>query len=190
VEQQSLAAAFSKKDRETLKRHLLAHCWNDQKHTITGLLCCAGRHEQDWSADYRLYSSNIDQSALFKPIVDRASRMTPANKPIVLCVDDSLMKKSGHHIQQAGYYRDPLGPSFHVNLIYALRFIQVSMAIPDPNYIRGYRTIPVAGSVVVKAPKDATDKQREAYSPSTRALELLGQLNNLEFGMVILLQIT
>ena len=140
------------------------------------MLCCAGRYEQDWSADYRLYSGRLDQQALFKPIINRAAKMTPENEPIVLCVDDSLMKKTGRHIQQAGYYRDPLGPAFHTNLIYALRFVQVSMALPDPNYIRSYRTIPVAGSIIVKAPKDATDAQREAYTPSTKALELLDQI--------------
>lgn len=160
----------------TLQRHLRTHCWNDQRHTITGLLSCAGRYEQDWSSDYRLHSSTMDPRALFKPIIERVSMMTPKDQPVVVCVDDSLMKKSGRHIQQAGYYRDPLGPPFHTNLIYALRFVQISMATPDPNYIRGHRTIPVGGNIIVKASKDATDEQREAYSPSMCALELLDQV--------------
>jgi hypothetical protein len=175
VEQQSLATP-SANDQAVLARHLLTHCWDDRRHTITGLLCCAGRLEQDWSADYRLYSHDIDARKLFAPIIERACRMTAPDEPIILCVDDSLMKKTGRKIKQAGYYRDPLGPAFHTNLIYALRFVQMSIGVSDPNYRRGYRTIPVAGSIIVKPPKDATEEERTDHSPSTCAIQLLGEV--------------
>jgi hypothetical protein len=154
----------------------MAHCWTDRNHTITNLICCAGRHDKDWSADYRLYSRDLDQQALFKPIVQRSAKLTASSAPIILCVDDSQMKKTGRQIKEAGYYRDPLGPKFHTNLIYALRFVQMSIAVPDESYVRTHRTIPVAASVIVKLPKDASEASRTENSPSMHALNLLRQV--------------
>ncbi len=166
---------MSESDSVILKRHLSAHCWSEC-HTITGLLRCEHRYDHDWSADYRLYSRGIDTQGLFKPIIRRLSSTISQDKPLILCVDDSLIKKTGKHIMEAGYYRDPLGPAFNVNLIYALRFVQISMAVPDKAYIRAYRTIPVAAEVIIKPPKDIDREQRYEYSPSMHAVNLLNQI--------------
>ena len=150
----------------------MGHCFNDQRHTITGLLSCAGRLNDDWSADYRMYD-DVDNQRLFEPIVQRIRRTIPAEASLILSVDDTLLKKTGRQVAMAGWYRDPLGPAFHTNLIYALKMVQVSMAVPDEQYIRRFRTIPVAGEILPKAPKDATDVERKAYSPSHCALREL-----------------
>jgi len=150
----------------------MGHCFNDQRHTITGLLSCAGRLNDDWSADYRMYD-DVDNQRLFEPIVQRIRRTITAEASLILSVDDTLLKKTGQQVAMAGWYRDPLGPAFHTNLIYALKMVQVSMAVPDEQYIRRFRTIPVAGEILPKAPKDATDVERKAYSPSHCALRQL-----------------
>ncbi len=150
----------------------MGHCFTDQRHTITGLLGCAGRLDDDWSADYRMYDT-IDNPRLFEPILQRIRRTIPAEAPLILSVDDTLLKKTGQQVAMAGWYRDPLGPAFHTNLIYALKMVQMSMAVPDEHYIRRFRTIPVAGTIVPKAPKDATDAERKATSPSHCALQQL-----------------
>jgi hypothetical protein len=170
-----MEAGLSESDSAILKRHLSAHCWSDQ-HTITGLLRSGHRYYQDWSADYRLYSKDIDTQGLFKPIIRILSSTIAEDEPLILCVDDSLIKKTGKRIMEAGYYRDPLGPAFHVNLMYALRFVQISMAVPDEEYIRAYRTIPVAAEVIGKPPKDIDREQRYEYSPSMHAINLLNQI--------------
>ena len=167
---------MSGSDSIILKRHLSAHCWSEQ-HTITGLLRSDQRYDQDWSADYRLYSKEIDTQGLFRPVIERLSNSIPQDKPLILCVDDSLIKKTGRHIMEAGYYKDPLGPAFHVNLVYALRFVQISMAVPDQAYIRAYRTIPVGAKVIVKPPKEFDREQRSEYSPSMHAIDLLNKIS-------------
>ena len=63
-------AATSPRHASRLLQHMLAHTLCLQKHTITSLLCAAGRLHHDWSADYRLYASDkIDSQALFLPIL-------------------------------------------------------------------------------------------------------------------------
>jgi hypothetical protein len=166
---------LSGSDSIILKRHLSAHCWSEQ-HTITGLLRSDQRYDQDWSTDYRLYSKEIDKQGLFRPVIQRLSNSIPQDKPLILCVDDSLIKKTGRHIMEAGYYKDPLGPAFHVNLVYALRFVQISMAVPDQAYIRAYRTIPVGAKVIIKPPKEFDREQRSEYSPSMHAIYLLNKI--------------
>jgi hypothetical protein len=47
-----------------------------------------------------------------------------------VAVDDTRLKKTGRSIPQAQYHRDPLSPPFHVNLIWALRFLQASVLLP------------------------------------------------------------
>ena len=49
-----------------LHAHVLAQLLCLGRHTVTGLLCTAGRPFQDWSADYRLYArGRVDPDALF-----------------------------------------------------------------------------------------------------------------------------
>ena len=102
----------------------MGHCFNDQRHTITGLLSCAGRLHDDWSADYRMYD-DVDNPRLFEPILQRIGHTTPAEDSLILSVDDTLLKKTGRQVAMAGWYRDPLGPAFHTNLIYALKMAQM-----------------------------------------------------------------
>lgn len=109
---------------------------------MTGLLGTSGRLFCDWSADYRMYSfKRIEPQKLFAP-VRRAltGRLTP-DEPLVAALDDTRIKKTGRKIPGAKYTRDPLGPPFHVNLIRAQRFVQMSMAAATANGIA--RMIPV-----------------------------------------------
>jgi hypothetical protein len=48
------------------------------RHTITGLLSAAGRQNQDWSADYRLFSQDRWQpEGLFAPVLSGLLGMVP-----------------------------------------------------------------------------------------------------------------
>lgn len=83
----------------------------------------------------------------------------------------------------AGWYKDPLGPPFHVNLMYAQRIIQLSAAVPDPANPKRSRMIPIAVELIpkIKKPaKDASAEEVENYeqintlnSPGAHALRLL-----------------
>src|SRR5580704_13589941 len=49
---------------------------------------------------------------------------------IAVAIEDTCLTKTGRAIPQAQYHRDPLSPPFHVNLIWALRFLQASVLLP------------------------------------------------------------
>ena len=93
------------------------------------------------------------------------------------------MKKSGKQVHGAGWYKDPLGPPFHVNLFYAQRFIQISAAVPDPRNPKRSCMIPVAVRLIPKLPKPAKGASAQAWKdyealkalnrPGVHALELL-----------------
>jgi len=115
------------------------------RHTVTGLLCTAGRQFHDWSADYRLFSKcRFDQGALFgvirKGVLDEIS----PHQPLVVAIDDSIMRKTGRRTPGVAWRRDPLGPPFHVNFINAQRILQISAAVPkNPPGPGPARMIPV-----------------------------------------------
>ena len=109
---QQSSAASSPRTAQTLLRHLVSHVLCQERHTVTGLLTTAGRLDTDWTADYRLYTSQIDQRELFRPILDGILDLLGPNDPLVVAVDDSLLPKTGSTIPGSGWYKDPLGPVF------------------------------------------------------------------------------
>ena len=105
---------------------MLAHLLCTQRHTVTGLLNALGRQQQDWSKAYRLYREHVDSAAVFSPILDGVLELIPEGSPLVIGVDDSYLRKTGRKVAAAGWYRDPLGPAFHTNLMWSQRFIQLA----------------------------------------------------------------
>lgn len=136
-----------------LAQHMLAHLLCTQRRTVTGLLNTLGRQQQDWSKAYRLYREHVNSAAVFSPILDGVLELIPEGSALVLGVDDSHLRKTGKKVATAGWYRDPLGPPFHTNLMWAQRFIQLSAAVPDPANPKRSRMIPIAMELIPKLPK-------------------------------------
>lgn len=114
------------------------------KHTITGLICAAARQFQDWSADYRLFSrERFDREGLFKAIRRETVAELGPEGPIVVGMDDTIIRKSSRKTPGVAYRRDPLGPKFRVNLVRAQRFLQLSMALPPRSGPGPARMVPV-----------------------------------------------
>lgn len=112
-----------------ITEHVLAQLVCMGTHTVTGLINARGRQFEDWSADYRLYShSRAVPAQLFAPVL----RWLCARQdgPIVMAMDDTLLRKTGKKTHGVKYMRDPLGPPFRVNLVRAQRFVQISAACP------------------------------------------------------------
>jgi hypothetical protein len=162
------------------------------RRTITRTLCALGRSEQDWSADYKLFSRCRWQAEqLFQPVLDEHLQRYPQG-PIFVAVDDTKLRKTGKKIPGTGWQRDPLSPPFHVNFLYGLRFLQASLLFP--HYHEGdysARALPVRfqEAAVVKNPgKRASEEQLNEYkllkqikNLSTQTLELLrGLRTNLD----------
>ena len=137
------------------------------RRTISRTVCALGRTDQDWSADYKMFSRCVwKPERLFDPVIDEyLQRYRKA--PVVAAIDDTKLKKTGRKIKSASWHRDPLSPPFHMNLIYGLRFIQASMLFG--HYQEGDyppRAIPVRfqeAPPLKKPGKRATDQQLKQY---------------------------
>lgn len=99
--------------------------------TVTNLICTRGGQHQDWTADYRLYSRDrVDESVLFGHARDALLEHLPPGAPLVVGLDDTIVRKTGKTIHGSGWKRDPLGPAFQTNLVHAQRYLQLSAAWP------------------------------------------------------------
>ena len=165
---------------------MLAHLLCKERRTVTGLINTLGRQQQDWSKAYRLYRDHVDTAAVFSPILEGILELLPKGTALVIGVDDSHLRKTGLKVASAGWYRDPLGPSFHTNLMWSQRFIQLSAAVPDPTNPKRSRMIPIAMEMIPKIPKPAKDASQEDLdhyekiktlnSPGAHAIRLLQQV--------------
>lgn len=134
------------------------------------VLAATGRDQCDWTAEYRLFSRSPWQSReLSLPIIQRSLPFAGReNQPIVLAGDFTHLPKSGKQIPQRHCMRDPLSPPFHVNLIYGLRFFQVTVLCPFRDWQKplAARSIPLrfeASPVVAKPGKKASAEERIEY---------------------------
>ncbi len=148
-----------------VRRHVLARLVSFGRRTISGLLRAQNRHQQDWSADYRLYSRGrcrVDK--LFESIRDEVAGRLEAKADLVTATDDSLLRKRGSKIHGVRFQRDPLSPPFHVNLVRGLRVLQTSAALPQPG--GGARMVPIdfAHAVLPAKPRQSAPKPEwQAY---------------------------
>ena len=115
--------------------------------TTSSAIVALGRDDEDWSADYKLFSRAPWQAeGLFDCAV--AAALPHVSKDwIVLAYDDTRLKKSGKKIAGAQYFIDPCAPckAFHPNLMYGLRFLQCSILIPlHDTPERSARAVPIS----------------------------------------------
>jgi hypothetical protein len=76
-----------------------------------------------------MYSrQRVQPEALFAAVRQHLLDDLPEGAPAVVALDDTRLRKSGRKVSGACYTRDPLGPCFQVNLIWAQRFLQLSLA--------------------------------------------------------------
>lgn len=97
------------------------------RRTISRTLGALGRWDQDWSADYKMFSRcRWKPERLFDPVIDEYLGRYP-KRPVIAAVDDTKLRKTGRKIKGASWHRDPLSPPFHMNFMYGLRFLQASL---------------------------------------------------------------
>lgn len=96
------------------------------------MLCASAQQFVDWSAAYRLFEKGrFDREALFKPAKQAVLERLGQDEPLVVVMDDTLVRKRGHKVHGAAWKRDPLGPKFRNNFIWGQRFLQMSALLPD-----------------------------------------------------------
>ncbi len=160
--------------RERVRRHLLSQLLCLGRHTVTGLLGTSGRLFCDWSADYRMYSDDrVDPEALFLPVRQSLTKRLDDARPLVVAMDDTRVRKSGRKTHGVKYTRDPLGPPFHVNLIKAQRFLQISMACAAHNGMARMIPIDFVHAPAPQKPRRNADEQAHAlYRQAQRDMAL------------------
>jgi len=102
------------------------------RRTLSGLLCTAGQQFRDWSAAYRLFErERLDAQALWRVSLNGVLETLLPASPVVALLDDTLIRKRGHRIAGTSWRRDPLGPHFADNFIWASRFLQIPWPCPN-----------------------------------------------------------
>jgi SRSO17 transposase len=148
---------------ERIGRHLLSQLLCLGRHTVTGVLGVSGRLFRDWSADYRMYSSQrVDPRKLFAPVRKALTERLGPGEPLVTALDDTRLRKSGRKTHGVKYTRDPLGPPFHVNFIQAQRFVQVSMASQAGHGMARMIPIDFVHAPAPKKPRVGADEETRA----------------------------
>lgn len=136
------------------------------RHTLTAVAATTGTAFCDWSADYRLYSkSRFDPKEVFSVIRREIDRRLDPQRPMIVAMDDSLLRKRGRKIHGVAYRRDPMGPPFHVNLVLGQRVLQLSAALPEADHSSA-RMVPLDFAHVptpMKPSKKADEAERAAY---------------------------
>lgn len=150
------------------------------RHTITGLLRNQNRTQQDWTADYRLYTeSRLEVEKIFGHVRTAVEQCGGADRPLVVAMDDSILRKTGRHIFGCGYRRDPLGLPFQVNFVRGLRILQISAAVRQ-GAEGAARLIPIDfqhAALPAKPHRCAPQEQHEAYRAerAARNINLVGR---------------
>ena len=140
--EQCRGASVQERSWNRLRSHLLSELVCLGRHTITSRILTAGGGQRDWSADYRLYAfQRFEPRHLFSVVRHQMEQKLEPERPFVVAMDDSILRKSGKTIPGASYRRDPMGPPFQVNFVRALRVLQLSAALPDGK--GGARMIPI-----------------------------------------------
>jgi hypothetical protein len=114
------------------------------RHTITGMLTCSGQQFVDWSAAYRLFEhARISEDRLWAPVRRAVGNLLPVAQAFVAVLDDTLVGKRGRKVSGTAWRRDPLGPPFRPNFIWAQRFLQIAAMLPQGPGASRARAIPI-----------------------------------------------
>ena len=157
------------------------------RRTISRTVGALGRWDQDWSADYKIFSRcRWKPERLFDPVIDEYLERYP-KRHVIAALDDTKLRKTGRKIKGASWHRDPLSPPFHMNFMYGLRFLQASLLFA--HYKEGDyppRGIPVRfqeAPPLKKPGKRASEEVLKEYNKlkrvknlSTQALEVVRDL--------------
>jgi hypothetical protein len=138
------------------------------RRTISRAICAQQRQFQSWASDYKLFSlSRWNPRSLFDVVLRLALDLVSRTQPVVIALDDTITRKTGHRIPNASTLRDPLSPPYHTNLVWALRFIQAVLLICPPDGIGAARAIPIAFNLAPPVPKPKKKKAPTAVSLDT-----------------------
>jgi len=154
--------------------------------TITSALEWLDQRQQDWSADYRLFSqAHWDSQQAFAPVFTQALHHSSCGtQHVYFGQDDTLLRKASRKIPGTQYARDPLSPPFQVNLVLGQRFVQTSLLLQPGGAEHPWRALPVSftHAPTPKIPKRASPEEQAALKEVRKKHRLsLVALEQLQF---------
>lgn len=155
---------------------MLAHLICPGRHTLSGLITTCGQQFKDWTAHYALYAKDrVEAGVIFKEVRKQIEVLKDSSALPILCValDDTILRKTGRTIPGTAYRKDPLGPPFNLNLVWAQRRLQLSAAVASPD--GQVRMIPIAfedASTPRKPRKGATPDALERHKEQMKQRNL------------------
>lgn len=145
---------------------------------MTGLISTSGHQFNDWSADYRLLSSErFEEEIIFQILQKELAKQLSPGDPFVAAMDDSILRKRGNKTPGVAWHRDPTGPPFHLNLIRGQRILQISAAVPSGT--GAVRMIPID---FVQAPKPKKPRPKASIQLWEEYEEMKHKLNIAKVG--------
>jgi len=132
------------------------------------MLIAVGRQFMDWTAAYQIFwGTRMNTEKLFEVASQVCLEQLSPAQLLVAHMDDTILRKTGKTIAGTAWRRDPLGPSFYTNFVWAQRFIQISLSLHDPTDLNSQsRAIPVDfyhSPSVKKLTKNASEEDRLAF---------------------------
>jgi hypothetical protein len=144
--------------------------------TVTSALDWLEQDQQDWSENYRLFSqTQWDPQMLLAPLFyQMVAPAVAAAQTVYVAQDDTLLRKTGKCIPGTSYARDPLGPPFQTNLVWAQRFVQTSVLLQPQGDAHPWRAIPVqfTHAPTPKAPRHATPEELAQFKQARKKRRL------------------
>ena len=159
------------------KEHAIAGLCAFGRKTITNFAIFLGRDQANIIADYKLYSEyKWHPTDLFNPLLEQGLKYT-TGRYMTIAADDTRLPKSGKKIPNASWGRDPMSAHFHTNLMWGIRFLQMSLILPL--YQREAQSAPRAIPVrfidapsVKKPGKRASKEEIKAYKEKIKVHNL------------------
>lgn len=146
---------------------------------MTGLLTTSGRQFLDWSAAYRLFSQErVPVDHLFDVLRQGVTELLPEKDPLIVAMDDSLLRKTGRRTPGVAWRKDPLGPPFQVNFVRGQRVLQLAATLPEGDFPSRARTIPIDFRhcpTAAKPKKKAPKQQWQQYEKKRQQLNISQQ---------------
>ncbi len=135
--------------------------------TITSALEWLDQRQEDWSADYRLFSqAQWDSQDPCWPVFRQALASSACGiERVYTGQDDTLLRKTGRKNPGVTYARDPLSPPVQVNLVLGQRFVQTSLLLQPGGPEHPWRAVPVSftHAPTPKIPKHAYPQEQAAF---------------------------
>jgi hypothetical protein len=160
--------AFSQ--QRTYKRFMTILLWlmcAYGRRTVTAAFGFAGRTQEDWSAEYYVFSrSKWKPEELFKQVFKVGLSTKEPSGFIPVAIDDTGKKKCCKHRGLTSWMKDPLSPPFHVNLRHGLRWVHAALLLQHHDEGKGCHAASVAFELcppVKKPGKNGTEEQWKDY---------------------------